>query len=100
MVIHLAAVDFRDLTSCCDHRDHERAVEVLMATLAQDPDALQRAAQRRAFHPVLLRQPVAQRAIGKAELERADRFLGADPAPLQVFERFGALQQCSDGSTR
>jgi len=67
---------------------------MLVAALAQDPDALQRSAQGRAFHPGFLRQSIAQGAIGHAELEGADGFFRTDPAPLQVFERFGTLQQC------
>ena len=94
MIIQLASVDFGHFTVAIDDRDDERAVKMLMATLAQDPDTLQRSAQRRAFHPSLLRQPVAQGAIGHPELERADRVLGSDPAPPQVFEGFGILQQC------
>jgi hypothetical protein len=91
MFIQLATVDFRHFSVANDDWDDERAVKMLVAALAQDPDALQRSAQGRAFHPGFLRQSIAQGAIGHAELEGADRFLGSCPAPLQVFKRFRIL---------
>src|SRR6516164_7165304 len=86
----LAAVDFGDFTRGCDHRDHDRAVEVLMSALAQKSDALQLSADRSSLDSILLRQSVAERAIGIAQAERLDRFLRADAAALEVIERLGA----------
>ncbi len=40
MIIQLAAVDLRHRTVGIDDRDDERAVKMLVAALAQDPDAL------------------------------------------------------------
>ena len=90
----LPAIDLRHLTVRGDHRDDDRAVEVLMTTRAQDPDALELSAQHRTLHPRLLRQPVAQRAVSKADLEGLEGFRRADPTALQVGQTFRTLQQC------
>jgi hypothetical protein len=50
---------------------------VLVARLAQDAEPLQAAADFGAALAVLVRQPVAQRAVGEAQLEVRDRLRGA-----------------------
>ena len=66
---------------------------MLVSALTQETDALQLTAHRRSLHTILLRQPIAQRAIGVAELERLDRLLGADPTALEIIERLGTGEQ-------
>jgi len=55
----------------------------MLVSVSRRDDALQLTAHRRSLHTILLRQPIAQRAIGVAELERLDRLLGADPRRLR-----------------
>jgi hypothetical protein len=60
-----------------------------MAGLAEQAECLQAAAQLGSFLPVLLRQPVAEGAVGVTELESGDHFGMVDPPGAQVSECLG-----------
>jgi hypothetical protein len=55
-------------------------------------EQLQLAADRRTLDSIFLRQPISQRPIGKAQLERFYCFVRADAAALEVFQRFGTCE--------
>jgi hypothetical protein len=66
---------------------------MLMSTLAQHPQPLQPGADLGPGFERLLRQVVAQRAVGEAELEVVDQLGVIQAAALQVALRLGALFQ-------
>jgi hypothetical protein len=70
-----------------DHREHDRAVEVLMAAVPQDAKRLQPGAQLGARLAVAGRQPVAEGAVGEADAEPLQRLGLADAAAFQVAQR-------------
>ena len=64
---------------------------MLVARRPKDPEALQSSPHLGALLPVLLRQPVAERAVGVTELEGIERLGVVDATALQVGEGFGRL---------
>lgn len=75
------------------HRNHQRAVKVLMAAVADDPQRLQLATEFSTRFAVALRQPVLQRSIRTAELELLDQVHVVQAALFQIIQRLRALQQ-------
>src|SRR6185437_13448796 len=90
VIADLAAVDLRDLAGVADHGDHERAVEVLVAGLAQDSHPLKRRTQLRTRLVLLRRQPIGERAVGVAESEAFDELAVPEASGLEVFQRLRA----------
>ncbi|OTA15312.1 hypothetical protein Xbed_03603 [Xenorhabdus beddingii] len=88
-----AAVHFLYLPLQPDHRHDQRAAEVFMAALTQQPDGLQLRADLCAGFQFFLRQPIAEGAVGKTELKVADQFRMVKAAFFQVLPGFRGIQQ-------
>ena len=65
VVVEFAAVQFQHLV-VIHHRDHQRTVEVFMATFAQDAQGLQAPTDFSTGLAVLLRQTIRQRSVRHA----------------------------------
>ena len=74
-----------------EHRHHQRAVEVLVPAVADQPDAPQPRADRGAVLALLVRQPQPQRAVGHAQLEGVHQVRMVQPARAQVLQCCRAL---------
>ena len=74
-------------------RDHHRAVEVLVAALSQDAHLFETPAQFRSRHTIFLRQPVAERAVGKTHPKTLDHLRGFQSTRFQIPQRFRRLFQ-------
>ena len=90
VVAHLAPVDLHRVALGIEDGHHQRAVEVLVAALAQEAHALQPRAQLGAGHAVLQRQAQAQRAVRVAQLEAVDQLGVREAARFEVRQRLGA----------
>jgi hypothetical protein len=89
----LPTVHFRDCSSEINHRDYNRAGEVLVAAFSQDAESLQSSPDLRAFLAVAFRQSVAKRSIRKTQPEVFDHFRMLQASALQIPQSFGALLQ-------
>ncbi len=87
----LSTVHLGHSSRLVDDRDHDRAVEVFVAALAQDAEPLKASAQLAPGLAVLLRQTVRERAVGKANAEVLDHLRVLQASPLEIGERLGAL---------
>ncbi len=83
----LAAVNFPHVSGAVDDGEDDRAVEVLVAAvLAEHAEFLQAFADCRTFLAVLLGKPQAERPVGEADPEAADKLLVIEPAAGEVVE--------------
>ena len=89
----LAAVQAEHVAREIEDRDHYRTVEVLVAALAQDAELLQPPAHLGAGLAVLLRQPVAERAVGEAQLAVRNHLGMREAAAFEIAQRFGRSLQ-------
>jgi len=87
------AVARDDLAGRVDDRDHQRPVEVLVPARPQQTELFQAPPQRGPGLAIARGEPVAERAVGEAQLEVLDELRRAQPAPLEVAERLGARRQ-------
>ena len=90
---NLAAVHLAHVALEIEDRNHDRAVEVLVTALAQNAELLQTAAHLRSAPAVLVRQPVAERAVGKADAKLRDHLRVREPTAFEVLQRLGTLLQ-------
>ena len=91
--VDLPAVRLHHLAIEIEDRDDERAVQVLVAALADDPQLLEAFADLLPCLAARLRQAQTERAVGKAQLESPNRLVVGDSALLEVRERLWALEQ-------
>ena len=87
------AVELDDLAGLVHDRDHERPVEVLVPTRAQEAELFEAAPQRRPGLAIARRQAIAERAVGEAELEVLDQLGRAETTALEIAECLRARLQ-------
>src|SRR5216117_3783252 len=93
MIREPAPVELDDLAGFVEDRDHERAIEVLVPARAQEPQPLEPSPELGACLPIAGWQPIAERAVGEAELEVIDQLGRAQTAALEIPERLGTRLQ-------
>ncbi len=91
VVANLPPVDLSDLSRVVDDGDGEGAAQVFVATGSVEADALELTAERSASSDPGDREPVAERAVGVAELEVFEELGVLEPSFLEVCEGLGAL---------
>ena len=89
----LAAIHAENISFEIEDRKHHRAIEVLMARLAQNTQPLQTAAHLVPGLAVLIRQRQPQLAVGEADLEVLHHLGMIQAAALQIPQRFRRLLQ-------
>jgi transcriptional regulator with XRE-family HTH domain len=93
VVQELAPVHLHHVARLVEDRDHQRAIEVLVAALADQAHLLQARPDVGTGLARFLRQPQPQRAVGHAQLEGGDQLRVRQAARGQVGQRLRAVLQ-------
>ena len=90
IVMAAAAIHAEHRALRVDDWHYHRAVKVLMAAVANHAELLHPPSDLRAGIAVLLRQPVPERAVCKAQPEVREHVRMREPAALQIRQRDGS----------